>query len=96
VSSLTFAPVMERIFFRGFVFGGLRGRFGPVPAAVASSLLLGLLHAGHPGAIYVIVPMCNGRRALRRGYWYSSFILRTMATRFLFNLVGLFISLAFS
>lgn len=49
---------MERIFFRGFVFGGLRGRFGPVPAAVASSLLLGLLHAGNPGAIYVIVPMC--------------------------------------
>jgi membrane protease YdiL (CAAX protease family) len=38
------APVVEEIFFRGFVFGGLRPRYGWVMAAVISSIAFAVLH----------------------------------------------------
>lgn len=38
------APVVEEIFFRGFVFTGLRERFGWGKAALISSLLFALIH----------------------------------------------------
>ena len=38
------APVVEEIFFRGFIFGGLRTRYSFPIAAVISALLFGLLH----------------------------------------------------
>ncbi len=45
-------PFTEELFFRGFVFAGLIGRWGPVGAAVASSLLFGISH----GSIGVAIP----------------------------------------
>jgi membrane protease YdiL (CAAX protease family) len=39
------APVVEEIFFRGFVFAGLRGRYGWRWAALISSALFALIHA---------------------------------------------------
>jgi hypothetical protein len=38
------APIVEEIFFRGFVFGGLRKRWGWRWAALVSSLLFGMAH----------------------------------------------------
>jgi membrane protease YdiL (CAAX protease family) len=38
------APVSEEIFFRGFLFGGLRGRMSFWAAAIVSGLLFGLVH----------------------------------------------------
>jgi membrane protease YdiL (CAAX protease family) len=38
------APIVEEIFFRGFVFAGLRPRFGWQRAAVISSALFALIH----------------------------------------------------
>jgi membrane protease YdiL (CAAX protease family) len=38
------APVVEEIFFRGFVFGGLRPRYGWVKAAAISSAAFAVLH----------------------------------------------------
>ena len=38
------APVVEEIFFRGFIFGGLRTRYSFPIAAVISALLFGLVH----------------------------------------------------
>ena len=38
------APIVEEIFFRGFVFAGLRPRYGWQRAAVISSLLFALIH----------------------------------------------------
>ena len=38
------APVCEEIFFRGFVFGGLRSRLPFLPAAVISGLIFGSVH----------------------------------------------------
>ena len=39
------APVSEELFFRGFLFAGLRARFSLWPAVIASGLLFGLVHA---------------------------------------------------
>lgn len=38
------APVSEEVFFRGFFFGGLRGRLSFWAAAAISALLFGLVH----------------------------------------------------
>jgi membrane protease YdiL (CAAX protease family) len=38
------APISEEIFFRGFLFGGLRGRMSFWAAAIVSGTLFGLVH----------------------------------------------------
>jgi hypothetical protein len=38
------APFSEEVFFRGFVFGGLRHRFSFWPAAAVAGVLFGLVH----------------------------------------------------
>lgn len=38
------APISEELFFRGFFFGGLRGRLSFWPAAIISGLVFGALH----------------------------------------------------
>lgn len=39
------APISEELFFRGFLFAGLRKRFSLWPAIIVSGLLFGLVHA---------------------------------------------------
>ncbi len=96
VLSLGFAPVMEEIFFRGFIFGGLRGRWGTVPAALAAGFLFGLAHLGNPGTIYVLVPIGLVGAMFALGYAYSGSLLPSMMAHFLFNLVSFSIGLATS
>lgn len=96
VLSLGFAPVMEEIFFRGFIFGGLRGRWGTVPAALAAGFLFGLAHLGNPGTIYVLVPIGLVGAMFALGYAYSGSLLSSIVAHFLFNLVSFSIGLATS
>ena len=49
------APFAEEIFFRGFVFAGLRTRLSLWPAALISGGLFGLVHA--PSGITTVVPL---------------------------------------
>jgi membrane protease YdiL (CAAX protease family)/uncharacterized RDD family membrane protein YckC len=49
------APVTEELFFRGFVFAGLRSRWSLWPAAIAVGLIFGLVHA--PTGITTVVPL---------------------------------------
>jgi membrane protease YdiL (CAAX protease family) len=44
LGAVVVAPVVEEIFFRGFLFAGLRGRYGWQKAAVISSALFALVH----------------------------------------------------
>jgi membrane protease YdiL (CAAX protease family) len=44
LGSVVLAPVIEEIFFRGFIFGGIEPRLSWLPAALLSSLLFGLAH----------------------------------------------------
>ena len=94
--ALGFAPLMEEIFFRGVVFGSLRGRWGMLPAALASGLLFGLAHLGNPGSLYLIVPIGLVGALFAWGYAYSGSIFAAIVAHFLFNLVSFGVGLATS
>jgi membrane protease YdiL (CAAX protease family) len=51
------APVAEELFFRGFLFAGLRTRWSFWPAAITSGLIFGLVHA--PTGITTVVPLAT-------------------------------------
>ena len=88
VLSLGFAPLMEETFFRGFVFGGLRHRWGPYAAAGASGLLFAVAHIGNPGTIYLIPPIALIGALFAWGYAVSGSLLASILAHFLFNLVA--------
>ena len=44
LAGIVVAPVVEEIFFRGFLFAGLRGRYGWQRAALISAALFALIH----------------------------------------------------
>jgi membrane protease YdiL (CAAX protease family) len=52
-----FAPIAEELFFRGFVFAGLRSRWSLWPAAITSGLIFGSVHA--PTGITTVVPLAT-------------------------------------
>ena len=49
------APISEELFFRGFLFAGVRSRWSLWPAAIVSGLVFGLVHA--PTGITTVVPL---------------------------------------
>jgi len=49
------APIAEELFFRGFLFAGLRTRWSLWPAAITSGLIFGSVHA--PTGITTVVPL---------------------------------------
>jgi membrane protease YdiL (CAAX protease family) len=88
VLSLVCAPIMEETFFRGFVFGGLRYRWGAAAAAGASGLLFAVAHIGNPGTIYLIPPVALIGALFAWGYLFSGSLLASILAHFLFNLVA--------
>ncbi len=48
------APLVEETFFRGFLFPALRRAIGWLPAALASGVLFGLVHAGGTPLIFLL------------------------------------------
>jgi uncharacterized protein len=89
ILSLLFAPIMEEIFYRGFVFGGLRPRWGLVGAALASGLLFGVSHIGNPDGFYLIPPITVIGAMFAFGYAYSGSILTSFLAHFIFNAFAL-------
>ena len=51
------APVAEELFFRGFLFAGVRSRWSLWPAALISGLIFGLVHA--PTGLTTVVPLAT-------------------------------------
>jgi membrane protease YdiL (CAAX protease family) len=88
ILSLLFAPLMEELFFRSFIFGGLRGRWGFQWAAIGSGFLFALAHIGNPGTIYLIPPITAIGAMFAWGYSYSGSILAVLLAHFLINLLA--------
>ena len=88
VISLAFAPFMEEVFFRGFIFGGLRARWGLATGALASGLLFSLAHIGNPGALYLVPPIAAIGALFALGYAYSGSLVAVMCAHVLFNSIS--------
>lgn len=94
ILSLGFAPLIEELFFRGFVFGGLRGRWGLLWAALASGFLFGIAHLGNPGSFYVVPPISLVGALFAWGYAFSGSLYPSIAAHFMFNAFSLTVGLA--
>jgi membrane protease YdiL (CAAX protease family) len=88
VLSLVFAPFCEEVFFRGYIFAGLRNRWGGLWAALASGLLFGVVHAANPGAFYIVPPIAAIGALFAWAYIYSGSITASIGAHFLFNLTS--------
>jgi membrane protease YdiL (CAAX protease family) len=95
VLTVAIAPVIEETFFRGFVYGGLMRRWGPVWGALGSGLLFGAAHLGNAGYFYVVPPIIGIGVLFAWSYRYSRSIFPSMAAHFLFNLIQMIGVLAF-
>lgn len=89
ILSLLFAPIMEEIFYRGFIFAGLRARQGVALAALASGLLFGVSHIGNPAGFYLIPPVTAIGAMFACAYAYSGSIVTTFLAHFIFNAFAL-------
>jgi uncharacterized protein len=77
-------PVAEEIFFRGFLFGGLRGRFSFLPSAAIASAGFAILHP--PLQLMIIIFFVGfGLAALYE--WRGSLVV-SIAAHMAFNLIG--------
>src|SRR3990172_3254512 len=84
ILSLALAPVMEETFFRGFLFGGLRGRWGFFFAALSTGFLFALAHIDP----LVFIPFTVVGMIFAWGYVYSGSILAGMIAHLLFNSIS--------
>ena len=83
-------PLTEEIFFRGYVFPGLAGALGVVPAGIVTAILFALAH-GDPG---VLVPIFVTGLVLGWLYHRTGSIWSSFAAHALQNLLALSVSLA--
>ena len=84
ILSIALAPVMEETFFRGFLFGGLRGRWGFFFAALSTGFLFALAHVDP----LVFIPFTAVGMIFAWGYVYSGSILAAIIAHLLFNSIS--------
>ncbi len=84
ILSLGLAPIMEETFFRGFLFGGLRGRWGVFLAALGTGFLFSLAHVDP----FLFIPFTAVGMIFAWGYVYSGSILAGIIAHFLFNAIS--------
>jgi membrane protease YdiL (CAAX protease family) len=65
------APLSEEIFFRGFMFAGLRRRISTWPAAAVAGIVFGALHYTGPDSVGVIPQLAVFGMALAWLYEYT-------------------------
>ena len=93
ITSLTLAPFIEEVFFRGFLFGGLQGRWGVPRAALGSGLIFGLAHFAEPSSLVVLPAIGMIGTLFAWGYYYTGSLYAPIAAHFVWNLLT-FIALA--
>jgi uncharacterized protein len=79
------APFSEEIFFRGFIFGGLRHRLSFPAAGLISAAIFGLFHYTGPGSLAVVPQLAFLGFALSWVYEETGSIYPTMAVHALNN-----------
>lgn len=85
------APIAEEVFFRGFIYGGLRRYLGLPLAGLASGTLFALAH-GDPG---LIVPFAGIGLILSFLYEYTRSLYAPIAVHFVFNSLSFLLLLLF-
>jgi membrane protease YdiL (CAAX protease family) len=91
--SLALAPVIEEVFFRGFVFAGLLKRWGFVWAALASSLLFAIAHFDPEGSFTLLIPIGGIGLLFAWTYLYSGSLFAIVAAHLMFNSISFIASL---
>jgi membrane protease YdiL (CAAX protease family) len=83
VSAVLVAPVVEEVFFRGFLYGAIKRRVRPVIAMAAVGVMFGLVHP----PLATQIPMCIFGGLLCYVYEKTGRLTVPIAIHFLFNLV---------
>jgi uncharacterized protein len=86
VLTCVLAPLAEEFFFRGFMFGVLARRIGPVWGALVTGGAFGLIHAPAPWLSLVVLG-CFGA-ALCALYWRTQSIIPCMGLHALHNSIS--------
>jgi membrane protease YdiL (CAAX protease family) len=84
------APICEELFFRGFMFAGLRRAWGFFPAAVVSGLIFASAHT----QLGLIIPFAVVGFILAFLYQRTRSIFVSMGMHFVFNLISFSLLLA--
>jgi membrane protease YdiL (CAAX protease family) len=88
VLALLAAPLAEETFFRGFLFPGLRNRWGTLRAALASSLFFALMHFN----VGSIIPFTVIGLLLTWAYVVSGSLWMAIGAHFAFNAISFLIT----
>jgi membrane protease YdiL (CAAX protease family) len=83
--SMGSAPIVEELFFRGFVFAGFRKKFGLPLALLIGGSIFGLAHAGTPDSFIVIPAIAAVGALFAWGYVYSGSLLGSIVAHLIFN-----------
>jgi membrane protease YdiL (CAAX protease family) len=84
VTVVTFAPVCEEVFFRGFAFPGMWRAWGLALGVIASALLFSGAHVG-PSMHKTIIPIFVIGSILALTYWRSGNLLSAILLHFANN-----------
>jgi len=82
------APLAEESFFRGFLFQGLRRRYGVLASALISSFLFGLAHYVGPSSLQLLVPLGIVGFGLALVYERRQSLLASICAHAVFNVFG--------
>jgi CAAX protease family protein len=82
------APLGEELFFRGFLYQGLRRRFSVWPAAVVSGVFFGLVHLGGVAFLLIVPSLAAVGVGLALVFERRKSLLASMAAHAAFNVVG--------
>jgi uncharacterized protein len=91
IAGAVFAPIGEELFFRGYVYGAVRERFGVAAAVVGSALLFGVAHvfSATEGLLALILPVMLLGLLLGLVRERSGSLLACIVAHMLNNSVGL-------
>jgi len=93
ILSVGFAPIVEELFFRGFLFGGLAGRLGTPVAIALSGVVFALVHAGSLDALLVLPAIGAIGALFAWAYWYTRSLYASIGAHFIFNATQLAIGI---